>query len=78
MTETVPVRLDKELLETLDLFVSLGFYGTRSEAIRELMKKGIEARNEAKELGVLVKVVERLDESGELDLSGLELQRDRF
>ncbi len=78
MTETVPVRIDKDMLETLDLFVKLGFYKNRSEAIRELMKKGLEAGDEAKELGKIVKVMERLDKAGKVDLSGLELERERF
>jgi len=78
MTETVPVRIDKEILDTLDLFVKLGFYKNRSDAIRELMKKGMEAREEAKELGRIVKIVERLDSTRKVDLSGLELERERF
>ena len=78
MTEIVPVRIDKEILDTLDLFVTLGYYKSRSEAIRELMKKGIEARDEVKVLGRLVKMVESLDKAGKIDLSGLELERDRF
>ncbi len=78
MTETVPVRIDKEILDTLDLFVKLGFYKNRSDAIRELMKKGMEAREEAKELGRIVKIVERLDNARKGDLSGLELERERF
>ena len=78
MTETVPVRIDKEILETLDLFVKLGFYKNRSDAIRELMKKGMEAREEVKELGRIVKIVERLDATRKVDLSGLELERERF
>ena len=78
MTEIVPVRIDKETLDTLDLFVTLGFYKSRSEAIRELMKKGIEARDEVKELGRLVKATGSLDRAGKVDLSSLELERERF
>ncbi len=78
MTEIVPVRIDKETLDTLNLFVTLGFYRSRSEAIRELMKKGLEARDEVKELGRMVKIVESLDRAGKVDLSGLELERERF
>ena len=78
MAETVPVRIDKETLETVDLFVKLGFYRNRSEVIRDLMKKGLQARDEMKELGKLVKIVERLDKEGKIDFSGLELERDRF
>jgi hypothetical protein len=42
------------------------------------MKKGPEAADQMKELGKLVKVVEKLDKAGKVDLSGLELERDRF
>jgi Arc/MetJ-type ribon-helix-helix transcriptional regulator len=78
MTETIPVRIDSDMLETLDLLVELGFYKNRSEAIRELMKKGLEAGTEVKELGKIVKIMERLDKTGKVDLSGLELERERF
>jgi len=78
MTQTVPVRLGKDMLETIDLLVKLGFYGNRSEAIRELMKKGLEAREDLKELGKMVKIVEKLDKAGRIDFSGLELERERF
>ena len=78
MTETIPVRIDRETLDTIDLLVRIGLYSTRSQAMRELMKKGIESQHEVKKLGKLVKLIERLDLEGKLDFSGLELQRDRF
>ena len=78
MTQTVPVRLGKDMLETIDLLVKLGFYGNRSEAVRELMKKGLEAGEDMKELGKMVKTVARLDKAGRIDSSRLELERERF
>ena len=58
--------------------MTLGIYKSRSEGIRELMKKGLEARDERREMGRMVKIVERLDRAGKIDLSGLELERERF
>ena len=78
MTDIVPVRIDKETLDTLDLFVTLGLHKSRSEAISELMKKGLEASDEVKELGRLVKAIGSLDRAGKVDLSSLELERERL
>jgi Arc/MetJ-type ribon-helix-helix transcriptional regulator len=78
LTQTVPVRIEGETLETVDMLVKLGFYKTRSDAIRELTKKGLEAREETKELGKLLKAIGMLDKRGKLDFSGLELERDGF
>jgi len=70
--------MDHDILETLNLFVGLGFYHSRSEAIRELMKKGLEAHEDVKKLGRVVKVIGRLDRDGKIDLPGLVLERDRL
>lgn len=75
MTKTIPVRLDRETLETLDLFVKTGLYRNRSEAIRELMK-GLDSQDELKHLGHLVKLIHKLDTAGRLDFAGLKLDRD--
>ncbi len=77
MTETIPVRLDQETLETLDLFVKTGLYRNRSEAIRELMKLGLDSREGLKHLGRLVKLLENLDSAGKLNFAGLDLERER-
>lgn len=76
MTETIPVRLDRETIETLDLFVKTGLYRNRSDAIRELMKKGLNSQNELKQLGHIVKLIHKLDTAGRLDFAGLKLDRD--
>ena len=74
MTETIPVRMDTETLETLDLFVSMGLYANRSEAVRELMRLGLDSQQGLKCLGRLVKKVRDLNGSGKLDFTGLKLE----
>lgn len=76
MTETIPVRLDRETLETLDLFVKTGLYGNRSEAIRDLMKRGLDSQQGLKRLGRLVRLLRDLDSAGKLSFAGLDLQRE--
>lgn len=76
MTETIPVRLDRETLETLDLFVKTGLYRNRSEAIRELMKQGIDSQEGLRKLGRIVKLIQTLDSKGKLDFAGLNLERE--
>ncbi len=76
MTATVPVRLDKETLETLDLLVRTGLYGNRSEAIRDLMKRGIETQDGVKRLSRLLGLIRDLDSKGKLDFTGLDLERE--
>jgi Arc/MetJ-type ribon-helix-helix transcriptional regulator len=78
MTESVPVRIGRETLDTLDLLVNMGIYKNRSEAIRELMKKGLEGQDRIKELDRIIMVIESLDKAGKIDLSGLKLERERF
>ncbi|BEP17369.1 hypothetical protein PYJP_07210 [Pyrofollis japonicus] len=39
-SRVVPVRLDEELLELVDELVRLGLYGSRSEALRDLIRIG--------------------------------------
>jgi Arc/MetJ-type ribon-helix-helix transcriptional regulator len=76
MTETIPVRMDSDTVETLELLVKLGLYSNRSEAVRELMKLGLDSQKEMKNLSKLVRVVRELDASGKLDFSGLDLERE--
>ena len=76
MTETIPVRLNRETLETIDLFVRTGLYSNRSEAIRELMRKGLESQEELKQLGKLVKIIQGLDAAGKLNFAGVKLDRE--
>jgi len=52
VSQTVPVRLDNETLSFIDFLVEQGVYSSRSEALRELIKAGVE---EAK---WIVKIIE--------------------
>lgn len=76
MTETIPVRLNRETVETIDLLVKTGLYTNRSEAIRELMKRGLESQEEIKQLGKLVKIIRDLDSLGKLNFTGVKLDRE--
>ncbi len=40
-SQTVPVRISREILEAIDRLVRLGVFSSRSEALRELIKIGI-------------------------------------
>ncbi len=42
--ETVPIKMTKKLLEELDKLVGEGWYVSRSEAIRDAVRKLIEGR----------------------------------
>lgn len=68
--------MDRETLETLDLFVKTGLYGNRSEAIRDLMKRGLDSQQGLKRLGRLVRLLRDLDSAGKLSFAGLDLQRE--
>lgn len=76
MTETIPVRLDRDTLETLDMFVKTGLYQNRSEAIRDLMKRGLDSQEGLKRLGRLVRTIRDLDSAGKLNFEGLNLERE--
>lgn len=75
MTEVVPIRIPKEVLEKIELLVRLGKYATKSEALRKII---IEHLEEKKELlayeGLLFqdakisKVAESLNETEFLEL----------
>lgn len=41
-SQVVPLRLDTETLEVIDKLVELGVFSSRSEALRELIRAGIE------------------------------------
>jgi Arc/MetJ-type ribon-helix-helix transcriptional regulator len=76
MTETIPVRLNRETVETIDLLVKTGLYSNRSEAIRELMKRGLNSQEELQQLGKLVKIIRNLDSAGKLNFAGVKLDRE--
>jgi len=58
-SQVVPIRLDRELLEFIDMLVKLGIFNSRSEALRELIKAGIE---EFKWVPKVIEAVEKLFE----------------
>ena len=76
MTVTIPAWLDRETLETLDLFVKTGLYRNRSEAIRELMRQGLDSKEGIKKLGAIVSTIHKLDSAGKLNFAPLKLERD--
>ena len=53
MDEVVTSRLDKKDIVQIDKFVQLGYYKNRSEAIRQLIAKGIQDLIEQDILGDL-------------------------
>ena len=42
MEESITTRLDKKDISTLDKFVELGYFSSRSEAIRTILSNGID------------------------------------
>lgn len=76
MTQTIPVRMDRETLEALDLLVKTGLYRNRSEAVRQLMKRGLESQDSLRRLGRLVRLLSELDSKKKLDFSGISLERE--
>ncbi len=58
-TKVVPLRLDEELLRTIDTLIELGIFSSRSEALRELIKAGMK---NYERLARIAKGVEKLFE----------------
>lgn len=46
MTEVVPIRIPKEVLEKIELLVRLGKYANKSEALRTIIIEHLEERKE--------------------------------
>ena len=57
--QVVPVRLDREIIEVVDELVRLGLFSSRSEALREIIKNGIQGY---RRLAKLAQAVEKLYE----------------
>ena len=67
--QVVPVRLDREVLELIDMLVRLGIYSSRSEALRELIKIGVrEFRWAAKVAEAVEKLFELEKEEGDIPI----------
>ncbi|MCD6369085.1 MAG: ribbon-helix-helix protein, CopG family [Thermoproteales archaeon] len=62
-TQVVPVRLGKNVLENIDLLVKIGIFSSRSEALRELVKLGLENLKEYVEIASAVEELFKLEES---------------
>ena len=56
-SRVVPIRLDEETLHLIDTLVRLGIYGSRSEAVRELVKAGA---GKIEKLARILEAVEKL------------------
>ncbi len=59
VTQVVPVRISREILEAIDRLVELGVFSSRSEALREIVKEGL---TKYEKLTRIAKGVERLFE----------------
>ena len=57
MVRVVPVRLDNDVIGFIDMLVELGVYNSRSEALRDLVKIGME---ELKWMAKVNKAVDKL------------------
>jgi Arc/MetJ-type ribon-helix-helix transcriptional regulator len=84
-TKVVPLRLDEEILSFVDLLVKFGIYSSRSEALRELIKSGIEDFEDISEITIAVDKLfelEREEKDIPVKLSGalkqLMEERNRF
>ncbi len=64
MSQVVPLRIDKRMLRNIDLLVELGLFSSRNEALRELVKNGIE------NLGEHVRIIELVDKLLEEERKG--------
>ncbi len=60
-SRVVPIRLDEETLRIIDTLVRLGIYGSRSEAVRELVKLG------AEKVGKLSRILEAVEKLFQLE-----------
>jgi len=57
VSQVVPLRISKEILEAVDKLVELGVFSSRSEALRELVKSGLRSYEK---LARIAKGVEKL------------------
>ena len=61
MTRVIPIRLDNDVIGFIDMLVELGIYSSRSEALRDLIKMGME------EFGWIAKVEEAVEKLFKLE-----------
>ena len=69
MAKIIPLRLEEEIAESIDMLVELGIYKSRNEALRDLIKTGLE---EFKWIPQLIKAANKLleieEEEGEIPI----------
>jgi Arc/MetJ-type ribon-helix-helix transcriptional regulator len=73
VTKIVPIRLKEEELKQIDELVEYGIFQSRSEAIRELIKIGIDNLTYSSEVFEAVKKLfelEKIEGKIQIDLSG--------
>ena len=61
-SKVVPLRLEEELLKAVDMLVKLGVYKSRNEALRSLVKKGLENTQEIKAVAEAVRKLFEIEE----------------
>ena len=61
-SRVVPLRLEEEVLKAVDMLVKLGVYKSRNEALRSLVKKGLENTQEIKAVAEAVRKLFEIEE----------------
>ena len=61
-SKVVPLRLEEEVLKAVDMLVKLGVYKSRNEALRSLVKKGLENTQEIKAVAEAVRKLFEIEE----------------
>jgi len=68
-SSVVPVRLDEKDIRQIELLVELGIFGSRSEALRELIRLGVKSLSEVPEvLAIVERLFELEKEKGEIPI----------
>ena len=62
MVRVIPMRLDEDIVDFIDMLVRLGIYNSRSEALRELVKFGVKELDWIAKVDKAVEKLFRLEE----------------
>ena len=69
MVKVVPVRLDNDIIDFIDMLIKLGIYSSRSEALRNLIRIGMEECRWMVRVNEAVEKLFKLEaESGEIPI----------
>jgi len=69
MVRVVPVRLDHDIIDFIDMLINLGIYSSRSEALRDLIRIGMEEYRWMVKVNEAVEKLFKLEaESGEIPI----------